>query len=563
MGQYQDISIKDLVDGINEKYYLPDIQREFVWNTDKNKFEDKICDLFDSIMRGYPIGTLLFWEVNYERLKEDNITILEFIKKSNEDNQSINLDNFRDKDVNLVLDGQQRMTILNLAFRGFFEDKFRGKKKRKVLYFNLLSKKDDSKEINERLYEFKLLESDEPYFKDKEGKLWHKVSLLLKQPESLTDYWEKITTKNKIETKDKNCVLDNLNKFWKIISEKNISYYEIGKEKKDEEALEIFVRVNSGGVTLTYSDLLFSKIKQYWKGGDKKIDAREEFKDFLEEINGDDFNFDNNFILKTSLVLIEKDIRYQVKNFNKENVLLIKKNWEEIKKYMKATVNFLNEIGVRSKKWLGSNNALIPIIYYLYKNSLQEIDRTSNDFDILKKYLYSVLLNGVFGGQSDSLLVDSRSIISSLKGKPFPRKELFESYTKRNKIIRSGDELKDLLKEIRYGTDKCKLVLNIAYNFNLPKEFQEDHLFPRTRSLKKFDKKEVNNVANIQPLGSFTNNIKNDKTFMEWIKEKNRSEDYAELNLIPKMEDYKEDNFLRFLEKRRELILNKIKEFFE
>lgn len=40
MGQYQDISIKDLVEGMNEKYFLPDIQREFVWNTDKNKFED-------------------------------------------------------------------------------------------------------------------------------------------------------------------------------------------------------------------------------------------------------------------------------------------------------------------------------------------------------------------------------------------------------------------------------------------------------------------------------------------------------------------------------------------
>ncbi len=563
MGQYQDISIKDLVDGINEKYYLPDIQREFVWDTDKNKFEDKICDLFDSVMRGYPIGTLLLWEVNHERLREDNITVLEFIKKSNGENGNIPLDNFRNKNITLVLDGQQRMTILNLAFKGVFEDNFRGKKKKKYLYFNLLSKRDESKEINERLYEFKLIESEDPHFKDKEGRLWHKVSLLLKQPESLTDYWEEITTKNEIDSKDKNRVLDNLNKFWKIISEKNISYYEIGKEKKDEEALEIFVRVNSGGITLTYSDLLFSKIKQYWKTGDKKVDAREEFKDFLEEINGDDFNFDNDFILKTSLVLIEKDIRYQVKNFNKDNVLLIKNNWGELKKEIKATVNFLNEIGISSKKILRSNNSLIPIIYYLHKNNISEIDRTSNDFDIIKKYIYSVLLNGVFGGQSDSMLVDSRNIISINKGKPFPLKELFEAYTKRNKIIRAKNELNDLLKDIKYGTDKCKLVLNIAYDFRLPKEFQEDHLFPRSRLLKKFDRKEVNNVANIQPLGSFTNNSKNNQKFVDWIAEENRSEDYAELNLIPKMKDYGEDNFPEFLEKRRELILEKLKEFFE
>src|SRR3989338_7277853 len=107
MGQYQDISIKDLVDGINEKYFLPDIQREFVWNTDKNKFEDKIYDLFDSIMRGYPIGTLLFWDVNYERLKDDNISVLEFIKKTNTENESVALDFFKGRNLTLVLDGQQ------------------------------------------------------------------------------------------------------------------------------------------------------------------------------------------------------------------------------------------------------------------------------------------------------------------------------------------------------------------------------------------------------------------------------------------------------------------------
>ncbi|PIN79439.1 hypothetical protein COV16_04220, partial [Candidatus Woesearchaeota archaeon CG10_big_fil_rev_8_21_14_0_10_34_8] len=195
MGQYQDISIKDLVEGINVNYFLPDIQREFVWNTDRNKFEDKICDLFDSIMRGYPIGTLLFWEVNYQRLKEDNITVLEFIKKSNGENGVVPSDNFKNKDITLVLDGQQRITILNLAFTGLFEDKYRGIRKKKYLYFNLLSKKEKGKEINERLYDFRLIESEVPYFKDKEGRLWHKVALLLKQPDSTTDYWDEITTK--------------------------------------------------------------------------------------------------------------------------------------------------------------------------------------------------------------------------------------------------------------------------------------------------------------------------------------------------------------------------------
>jgi len=562
MGQYQDISIKDLVDGINEKYFLPDIQREFVWNTDKNKFEDKIYDLFDSIMRGYPIGTLLFWDVNYERLKDDNISVLEFIKKTNTENESVALDFFKGRNLTLVLDGQQRMTILNLAFRGIFEDISYRKRKKKNLYFNLLSENDGKKEINERLYEFKLFESEEDYFKDKQDKIWHKISLLLKQPNSLFSYLNEIYEKMNISDKKfQELIGDNLSRFWKIISEKNISYYEIGRDKKDEEALEIFVRVNSGGVTLTYSDLLFSKIKQYWKEGIKKIDAREEFKEFLEEINEKEFEFDNDFILKTSLVLIDKDIRYQIKNFNKINVELIRYRWENIKKSIKVVIEFLKLINIISKKYLRSNNAIIPLIYYVYLNQLKEIDNTSKNYDLMRKYIYAVLLNGVFGGQTDSLLKDSRDVIKENKNELFPIEELFKAFLKRNRGIRRGDELRDLIDEVRYNSDKSKIILNILYGRILQKDFQEDHMFPRSEMKKKFNKELFDNIANIQAIGEI-NQVKGPKPFKDWLNESDRSENYMEIHLVPKLSDYKEENFKEFLERRKELIFKKLKEFF-
>jgi len=50
------ITIGDLMRDI-KSYYLPAIQREFVWPP------EKIEALFDSILRGYPIGTLLIWDV--------------------------------------------------------------------------------------------------------------------------------------------------------------------------------------------------------------------------------------------------------------------------------------------------------------------------------------------------------------------------------------------------------------------------------------------------------------------------------------------------------------------
>ena len=65
--------IKNIVNEINKKYYLPAIQREFVWST------EQIETLFDSLMQGYPISTFLFWEVKSDNIK--NFQFYEFIRK--------------------------------------------------------------------------------------------------------------------------------------------------------------------------------------------------------------------------------------------------------------------------------------------------------------------------------------------------------------------------------------------------------------------------------------------------------------------------------------------------
>ena len=59
MGQFKDLSIKDVIEEINQSYFLPDIQREYVWL--KKADEKKIEQLFDSVLRGYPISSFLFW----------------------------------------------------------------------------------------------------------------------------------------------------------------------------------------------------------------------------------------------------------------------------------------------------------------------------------------------------------------------------------------------------------------------------------------------------------------------------------------------------------------------
>ena len=101
-------------------FWLPNIQRPFVWS------EEQIERLYDSILREYPIGTLLVWK-NKSKIKhrrfidhwKDSLRLLDFYVPVNEDIKM------------LVLDGQQRMQSLFIGLKGSYN----GRK----LYFNVLS----------------------------------------------------------------------------------------------------------------------------------------------------------------------------------------------------------------------------------------------------------------------------------------------------------------------------------------------------------------------------------------------------------------------------------------
>ena len=69
MGQFKDVTIKDVIEEINVSYFLPDIQREYVW-LDRDA-EKKIEQLFDSILRNYPIGSFLFWKLRKTDVETD------------------------------------------------------------------------------------------------------------------------------------------------------------------------------------------------------------------------------------------------------------------------------------------------------------------------------------------------------------------------------------------------------------------------------------------------------------------------------------------------------------
>jgi Protein of unknown function DUF262 len=107
-------SISSILPNLNNSWYLPSLQREFVWGT------DRICELFDSLMRAYPISSLLTWKIPDEA--RDEVEAYRFLNQGSDFGaHNIRERAFGAKDLIFVLDGQQRLTSLLIGLKGTYE----------------------------------------------------------------------------------------------------------------------------------------------------------------------------------------------------------------------------------------------------------------------------------------------------------------------------------------------------------------------------------------------------------------------------------------------------------
>ncbi len=154
------ITVKEAVDNVHsKKYLLPAIQRELVWNT------HQIERLFDSLMRDYPVGSFLFWQVDKRNAKK--FVFYEFIRDFHERNRKHNTkaDVSGEDDIIAILDGQQRLTSLYIGLRGSYSYKEHMKRRdnpaafpQRKLYLNLIGKYcDEDDESLDLEYDFYFL----------------------------------------------------------------------------------------------------------------------------------------------------------------------------------------------------------------------------------------------------------------------------------------------------------------------------------------------------------------------------------------------------------------------
>jgi hypothetical protein len=567
------ITVARAIEGIQSNdYVLPAIQREFVWSA------EQIEKLFDSLMRGYPIGSFLFWVVKPERLRDFQLYRFMdyFHERDYRHNEPIEL--IGEKPRIAILDGQQRLTALNIGLKGWYADKLpyyrwsndKAYPKRR-LFLNLTAPPEPFSDL---AFDFRMLTEDEA-LTTSNGARWFPVGDILQFKEMQSVY--AYCMENDLIGKELKFPSSALVRLWEVMTQKPIISYFLEEEQDLDKVLNIFIRVNAGGTTLSYSDMLLSIATAQWH----ELDARREVYELVDTLNdiGEKFNFNKDFILKACLLLSDiKAIEFKANSFNHENMLTIQRLWREISTALTLTTKLVSSWGY-NRDTLVSNNAVLPLAYFIYKKQNPENIVSSpahaENRQRMRRWLMTALLKQTFSGQPDNVFRPVRQVISE-SSECFPESGIYEALAKSAKSMAFDDNQIEALLDTRYGQSNTFTVLSFLYPWlKFDQHFHIDHIFPRSLlTPSNLAKRSIpparwplfsehrDDLGNLQLLQGKVNQNKADKEFEGWLTEAEAEPAglaaYKEQNLIPEM-DLAFENFPEFLEARTKLIKERLK----
>ncbi|MBQ6661304.1 MAG: DUF262 domain-containing protein [Lachnospiraceae bacterium] len=579
MSQFQmPITIYQAMNYIDGNHYLlPAFQREFVWKS------EQIEKLFDSLMRGYPTSSMLFWKV-----KGDTKTKWKFYRFINtfvldaKGYSNINelYNTASSTDFYAILDGQQRLTAMRIGLFGTYS--YHEPRKsweysdvsfpKRHMYLNLtrLGGVDDDCKY---FFEFKKDSETnvEDFYKDGD-EVWFRAGAVVpfhSSGEEISDYFEGIQLK-----KEERQVIKRLENT--VFTENSITFYEEDEQKPDK-AVKIFTRINSGGTFLSFSDIVFSLMVSNW---DKK-DAKTEIGDLIASVEEKGFSISKDYIVKAFLYLHHKNVKTEINSFNKEFCAVIEDHWDSIKGAILSLFDLLRSFGLTAFS-LTSNNATLPILYYIYhKNVFADFTNRVGYVEErkeIKRWILSAILRKTFGGQSDSTLQQTRKVftddIDVLSISPafiFDGKVIDASIKNMNAVDEEFlDSILGTQKDNCYAFPILSLLYpHLDYKNN---DFHKDHLHAEdlygnlSEELReKYPFRVYNSILNLQMLDKNENESKGKSLLSDWVEKSCTSADdrkrFLKAHLIPDV-DLSLENFEEFVEMRREMLKEILRKVF-
>lgn len=540
----------------NGKYVMPAFQRQYVWGM------EQIEKLWDSILLDYPIATFLFWHVDDSNVTWDTYfcnflgeVTFDSRKQADSINYELTSINVDTTDI-AVLDGQQRLTSLFLSLLGesYIRPSYARKKNGSKIITKLLIELNKNKiTIDEEEYNSKKFDIK---FSEKVGRLsptQFEIKNIISEK-----FQDETTRENAIEEAILNVPADSkeyarniLNKLYtKIFEEKLIRYTKI-EDMKQDDALEMFVRFNSGGKALRKSEITMSILEAYWPS------AKTEFGKILIGSYG---GFGTDFIIRSALMLYGDVVK---SNINKKIAEDLKNNWSDFNKALKNLEKILKDMKIDVSRFSSSWNVLLPIIYYIYYNP-----DYNNNLEGVRAYLFRAIFFTYFQSGTTGKLQQMRSNINS-----FDYEITIEMLDQMNDLRVTDGKIEDVVnseKGSRVGGEVL-YYLNLDW-INKNFKYEQDHLHPYSR----FDESKPvsvtmeewkrwrgnrNRLPNIHLLEGRSNGSKNNMRLVDYYNDMNddQKSKFLKEAIIPEGVSLEINDFEKFYEKRKEILVEKIR----
>ncbi|MHA0272783.1 DUF262 domain-containing protein [Mycoplasma sp. 48589B] len=611
------ISIKEWIKGMDESNVLiPHIQRRFVWN------KRDIEIFMDSLLNNYPCPPVLSWNITAKeyasKVSGGDISKCDLFKFNNifienspvYKSKPINLAS-KDKDqkLDIIFDGQQRLTSIYIAFTGELAMKQLTVKninpKPSYSLYLSLGKRNDKDNIQFRFSNSEL-DKKQDYFKvyDMQNIIAHCKS----ENESLEKI-NKYILENEIDGEGKERIL----KLYDLYVSKNIiQKMNISTDKDFNDVIDIFIRLNNGGTPLDSWELIYSRLIANWEGGKEEIDnISEEFTAYAQTGN----IFDRGFIISSAIYLVATDslIRadkiIESKELTAEIVERIRNNWQNIKGALVVVANLLKLFYKHIK--IPSFYPLLPVTYYVYKLNKNYYDYFKDTAewrffrDNVRDFLFISFVKNAFSNGPYTILAQAKNEIDKWfsnkhNDKKFTVRKFYDSEFIKirgtERFCLTQENIDSLLDKLSKNNMTLIVLANLKeYQNVVHKEtvsLHQDHIFPQ-KSFSKWnfdkhysegqvldglEKEEIDEkqqewtilkdkLANLQLLTQNENQSKNGKSIETWLAESSEnkvrySENINEDNRISEWKDWKIKDFEEFYNNRRKNILSELKDRF-
>lgn len=515
--KYHDL-INDIEKGVIK---IPKFQREFVWPIEKT------AALLDSIVKGYPIGTFILWKTDYRMGDVKDIGNIALPPTP------------ADRQVEYVLDGQQRMTSLFAAYKGVT---FSRVGQRKVtdfskIYVNLdLALADDDQVVITELI-------DAPHKCVPLGDILsfgYKTGMRLEQA-GFTE--EEMTHAGELK---------------EAFTTYDFSLVTLTREDINS-AIEVFTRINTGGSVLTLFEIMVAKTYDAARGFDMQV-KWEKLEAELDEVGYDGVS-PSTILQLLALALAGEAKRTTILRLEKNDVI---DAWPRAVEAIKSAVDHLrSSYRIPVSALLPYDSLLVPFAYWFYRKGHEPEDEAHL---LMREFFWRAALSYRYSSAVESKLAADKRVIDEIIEGKLPGWNIPVAVNNAEALIETN---------FATGNSLCKAILCLLAHAH-PRNFNNDgvvfldnshlkisssknfhHFFPKDH-LRTNGVGNENSIVNITLIGADLNkrliNAKPPKTYIPKFEGSNNAmADTLATHLIERQGmGIDEDDYVTFLTKRAE-----------